>query len=231
LRLALDKISTAVGRNITSFPVNGPPASETTAWMNELTASYAQGCGHIRLMIANFSVYGLTSDIVPKTVIQVFYEEMWKASAADKAKYNFQVKLGPLIGKAIGIVSNGGPSCAGYSPAVYPSNLGSTIFVYHAGAVGTFRKNILTPFFVGQQGSNLNNDTFYNSLMSLQTTQLTSTLTLLSPANAISLFSMTVNTTGSPVNTDLKTALSVAPAFIQAICALFSMSFAKVLMH
>lgn len=233
LRQAFAKIGEAVGRNITVFPVNGPPASEQATWLTELTASYAQGCGHIRLMISNFADYGLTSSIVPQGVIQVFFEELWKASPADKPKYDFQIKLGPLIGKAIGIVSNGGPSCTGYSPAVIPSSLGSSIFVYTPGSATAFRKNVLTPFFVGQQGSNLVADTFNNALGALQTTQLNATLTLLNPANNVSLLTVTVNTTGTPTttNTGGKAALAAVPAIFQAIFGLGSLIFAKVLLN
>jgi hypothetical protein len=232
LGYAFTNISAAVGRNVTVLPPNGPPASEQTTWLNELTASYAQGCGHLRLMISNFSSYGLTSDFVPKAAIQVFYEEMWKASIADKAKYNSVVKLGSLAGKAIGIISNGGPSCSGYSPAVKPNFGGSSIFIYHATAVDTFRKSILAPFFVSQQGSNFTSADFYNAVSALQNTQLSATLTLLSPANAVSLFSVTVNTTGSPIttsNTATKAAMSALPVVFHMASCIFMVLISKIL--
>jgi hypothetical protein len=170
----------------TTMPVNGPPAADKAVRIDELSQSYAQGCGHLRLMIndSTASQYGLPSNAVPRFVIQALYQEFWAASAADKAKYLLVTKLGPLVRKAIAIVTNKGPGC-------HQDIL--LIFVYSPNAATAFRKNVLTDFFV-KKSSNLNAEAFNTQLNALLTTQLGATLTLLDPANKINLISVDVTT-------------------------------------
>jgi hypothetical protein len=172
---------------------DGPPSSEIETWLDQLSDSHVQACGHIRLMITNYADYGLPSDFVPRAGVQAFYHEMWDASISDKQKYAFQVRLGTLNGKALAVISNGGPACSGYSPAVMPNNFASQVFVYHSDSVDAFRKKVLAPFFVSQH-STLTSTTFHNFLNALQNVHLFATLTSLAPANQVNQYSVAVNT-------------------------------------
>ena len=133
-------------------------------------------------------MYGLPDNYVIKTLIQVFYEEWWSRSKEDKKVLDFSVKLGSLLGRAIGIVSNTGSACPDSSPMITPSIGGSTMFVYHATPASQFREKILAPFFA--KGNMMSS--FYKSMEDLFTTQLTATLTSLSPANAVDLFAISI---------------------------------------
>jgi hypothetical protein len=82
------------------MPLNGPPAAEESVWLDELSQSYAQGCGHLRLMLNMSSTYGLSDPIVPREVIKSLFQEFWTATPADKAKFSIVTKLGPLVGKS-----------------------------------------------------------------------------------------------------------------------------------
>lgn len=199
LRTAFAAISTRLGRNITILPTAAPPAAELPVWLDELSKGDAQGCGHIRLMINNFTTYGLNSDFLPRTMIQIFYDEFWQASATERLKYSYVIKLGALVGRAVGVVSVTG-TCAtagGYTPALRPSSQGSTIFVYAADAVKTFRRDVLTPFFV-QQSTTINSNWFFGNVTEFLDAQLGATLTYLRPANEVNIYSIAVSTTGQP---------------------------------
>jgi hypothetical protein len=188
LKMVFKNMTEILGRNITVLPDTYPPENEKKFWLRELSESYAQGCGHIRLMIASPKKYGLTNSLIIKTLIKVFYEEWWSRSIEDKKVLDFSIKLGSLAGKAIGIVSNSGNSCSDASPLITPNSGGSSIFVYHATPASQFREKILAPFF--SKGTMLSS--FYKSMEDLFTTQLTATLTDLSPANAVDLFAISV---------------------------------------
>jgi len=195
LRMVFKNVSTNFGRNVTVLPHVTPNDEEKEVWLRELTESYAQGCGHIRLMIETPSTYGLVDNFVIKSLIRVFYEEWWSRSQEEKQIFDFAVKLGPLLGGAIAIVENAGPGCNGLSPQVSPNIGGSTLFVYHANAVAEFREKVLTPFFIWASEGKLDNGTsFLSNFTALFTTQLTATLTNLKPANAVDLFSVRVKT-------------------------------------
>ena len=195
LRYVFKNVSTIFGRNVTVLPNVTPNDDEKEIWLRELTEAYAQGCGHLRLMIETPSAYGLVDNFVIKSLIRVFYEEWWGRSKEEKRIFDFAVKLGPLQGGAIAIVENGGPGCTGLSPQVAPNMGGSTLFVYHAKAVAEFREKVLTPFFIGASEGKLDNGTlFFSNFTALFTSQLTATLTNLKPANAVDLFSVLVKT-------------------------------------
>jgi hypothetical protein len=198
LRQVFEVVSAKFGRRVTILPEVTPTnATEAGIWLEELTKSYAQGCGHVRLMIESFTEYGLDTPFIPQTVIRVFFEEFWKVE--QKRKFDFVVYLGPLIGQAIAVVSNAGPACSDRSPAIQPSLLGSSMFVYHPAAAGSFRQAVLTPFFAQVRKSTgnratLNTTEFLNSLNGLQGKQLGATLTLLAPPKDINLFSVAYTT-------------------------------------
>lgn len=194
LRRVFKKMTTALGRTITILPNTRPTdESEANKWLDELTESYAQGCGHVRLMINDPATYGLENNFIIKSLIRVFYEEWWARSKADKRIFNFSVKLGPLIGGAIAIVDNVGPACKNASPMLSPNVGGSSVFVYHPNAVAAFRESVLVPFFT-KKNKALSNTQFLKGVTELFGTQLTATLTNLAPANATDLFAVNVKT-------------------------------------
>jgi len=186
LRVAFERIAQRVGRSVSVLPVSSPAQNETEIWLDELSKSDVQGCGHIRLMIADPQGYGLDSNAVIRNVIKLFYEQWWAASPQDKHKFDFVVKIGGLIGRAVAIVSStsANDSCASYSPAIIPSLLGSSMFVYTPASAQAFRTQILTPFF----GTNIQG--FAASLEALLSKQLNQTLYFLPPANSIDLFTV-----------------------------------------
>jgi hypothetical protein len=193
MRMVFEQVGAKIGRKVVILPEQ-TPANETEAstWLDELTKPYAQGCGHLRLMLNQSSDYGLSSDFIPKATIRVFYEQWWNASAEGKAQYDLEVKLGPLIGKAIAVVSNAGPGCQDKSLAVQPSLLGSSLFVYHPDAAAEFRNQVLTPFFVKlDKPRKLTESVFALNLNNLLQNQLGATLTYLAPAKDVNLYSVT----------------------------------------
>jgi hypothetical protein len=192
LRMVYQNMTKLLGKPVTILPYKTPSNSaEADMWLKELTESYAQGCGHIRLMINAPATYGLENDFIIKSLIRVFYEEWWSRSKEDKKVLNFSTKLGPLIGGAIAIVNNTGPACRDASPMVSPSAVGSTLFVFHPGAVTAFRESVLVPFFL-KKSNTLSFDNFFKGVNDLFNTQLTATLTNLAPANAVDLFAVNV---------------------------------------
>jgi hypothetical protein len=181
----------------TTMPVNGPPEAEKTIWLQELSTSEVQGCGHLRLMISMPQTYGLPDATVPRELIKALYQEFW--AAADKSKFQIVTKLGPLVGKAIAIVSNAGPVCKGSSPAIEPNTFGSSVFVYTPNAAKAFRKIVLTEFFAKKnEAISKNKDAFASAVDALLDKQLGATLVNLSPANAINLIAVNVATVAGP---------------------------------
>jgi hypothetical protein len=150
-------------------------------------------------MIDSPATYGMTDANIMQWLIRAFYEELWAAdSDAKRAKLAFVVKLGPLQGKAIGIVSNAAGACSGSSPAIPPSLGGSTLFVYTPSAAAAFRSQVMLPFFAEQGSTGWNATKFQTNLDNLFSTQLGATLTFLVPANQSSLVSIGVTTVDSP---------------------------------
>jgi len=92
--------------------------------------------------------------------------------------------------------------CANTFPLITPSIGGSTVFVYHGTAVGQFRQLVLTPFFDAidnwSGGARLPGSTqlrnqftaaaFLAEVNDIGTAHLTTTLDVLSPANALNVF-------------------------------------------
>lgn len=192
LRLVYKNLTTILGRNVTILPSSRPDSTEADLWLRELTESYAQGCGHIRLMIQQPQTYGLKDNFIIRSLIRVFYEEFWSRNREEKKLLDFTVKLGPLIGGAIAIVSSDTHSkCSGASPRISPNIVGSTLFVYHPHAATGFRQEVLAPFFAKrhQQVQVSSLTSFINALFD---TQLTATLTNLAPANAVDLFAVSI---------------------------------------
>ncbi len=97
--------------------------------------------------------------------------------------------------------------------------MGSTIFVYHADAVADFRRDVLATFFAKQSPA-VPAGVFLTNVTKLLTDQLTATLTGLSPANAVSIYTIAVPTTGRPP------AVSAASATLAAHAAMLSVSLA-----
>lgn len=201
----LKQVFSAVGillnKTVSILPHRTPQPAALNAWTSELVKSYAQGCGHIRLMIDSPSTYGMSDANIIQWLIRAFYEELWAADTyakrANNTKLSFIVKLGSLQGKAIGVISNKPtPQCTGFSPAIPPNLGGSSLFVYTPSAAAAFRSDVMLPFFASQGDCGWNATQFKTGLDSLFNTQLGATLTLLSPANNASLISVSV--AGSP---------------------------------
>jgi hypothetical protein len=70
----------------------------------------------------------------------------WTATPEQKKKLEFSIKLGTLSGKAVTIVENAGPGCSGHSPKYHTNWFGSSVFIFHAKAVGNFREKVMAPF-------------------------------------------------------------------------------------
>ncbi len=202
LKQVFTAVGARLGKTVNILPHRAPiVAAEFDAWVEELVKSYAQGCGHIRIMIDSPAIYGLLNANIIQWLIRAFYEELWAAdSDAKRAKLAFVVKLGSLTGRAIAIVSNAQGTCSGYSPAIPPSLGGSTLFVYTPSAAGAFRTQVMLPFFADQGASNWNSQFFGTNLDVLFTKQLTATLTYLIPANQSRLVSVGSTTIGSAVH-------------------------------
>lgn len=184
--------------NISILPHRTPSDPERNIWVTELVKSYAQGCGHIRLMIDSPTTYGMMTSNIIQWTIRAFYEELWAADTdAKRAKLAFVVKLGSLLGRAIGIVSNKQGTCTGYSPAIPPSLGGSTLFVYTPSAASAFRSQVMSPFFASQGATGWNATQFQSNISTLFNTQLGATLQSLVPANQSSLITIDVTTVGS----------------------------------
>lgn len=200
----LKQVFAAVGtqlnlNNISILPMRTPPGPEAEIWLSELVKSYAQGCGHIRLMIDSPVRYGLVSANIIQWLIRAFYEELWAANTdAKRAKLAFVVKIGPLQGKAVAIVSNAGGTCTGYSPAIPPNLGGSSLFVYTPSAASAFRSTVMLPFFAKQGSSGWNATQFMSIVDRVFNDQLGATLTFLVPANQSNLISIEVTTVGGP---------------------------------
>ena len=200
LKQVFKAVGDQLNRNITILPSRTPPTAEINVWVAELVKSYAQGCGHIRLMIDMPATYGLADSRIMQWLIRAFYEELWAADTdAKRAKLSFIAKLGPLQGKAIAIVSNKQGSCAGYSPAIPPNVAGSTLFVYTPSAASAFRSTVMSRFFAAQGAAGWSTTTFQSEVNKLFDIQLGATITHLIPANQTSLISVGVTTFGSPV--------------------------------
>jgi hypothetical protein len=212
----LKQVFTAVGNQLNQIvsilPIYSAPASSAASvWLTELVKSYAQGCGHIRLMIDSPSLYGLSNANIVQWLIRAFYEELWAAdTSAKRAKLSFVVKLGPLQGKAVAVISNSGGNCSGYSPAIPPNLGGSSLFVYTPSAATAFRTNVMLPFFASQGGSGWNSSKFQTDVDSLFNTQLGATLAQLVPANQSSIISVGVKTADAA---SANTAQQNQPAF------------------
>ena len=199
LRQVFTAVSSQLNQNVAILPSRTPPAAELNVWVTELVKSYAQGCGHIRLMIDSPSTYGLADAKIIQWLIRAFYEELWAADTdAKRAKLAFVAKLGPLQGKAVAIVTNKQGSCSGYSPAIPPNVGGSSLFVYTPSAVTAFRNKVMSPFFAAQGAAGWNEAQFQSKVGELFNTQLGATLAGLSPANQCSLISIDVTTVGQP---------------------------------
>jgi len=212
LQLVFDAVGLELGRTVTILPFTTPPAVERDIWLRELVQSYAQGCGHIRLMIANPAAYGLENPNIVQFLIRAFFEEYWASTITGKSKFDFVLKLGPLQGKGIAIVYNSGPGCTGYTPAFPPNVMGSSLFVYHPTSAGAFRNTVLTQFFKTQADSedlSFVEADFKKDSDNLFKAQLGATLTLLDPARDCSLFNVNVDTSGQPPQDDVPTNPSI----------------------
>lgn len=176
-------------------------AAEREFWYEQLAEGDNQGCGHVKFSINEFADYGYDDDLIQKALIKAYYKYWWPTPVGSerRKKVLFEVLQGPLSGKAVAIVGpKGDPKCAGeqQAPAIATSYAGSQVFVYHQSVVEKFRKDVLTPFFARyarrELNARLDEKAFLDALNALQVTQLTSTLTLLSPPNQIRTYSVGV---------------------------------------
>jgi hypothetical protein len=198
LKQVIAAVGSQLGKVFTILPSRAPPAAEATVWLAELVKAYAQGCGHICLMIESPPTYGLPDARMIQWLIRAFYEELWAADTdAKRAKLSFVVKLGPLTGRAIAVVSNKNGTCQGFSPAIPPSLAGSTLFVYTPSAADAFRSQVMSPFFAKQGPTGWNSTLFSRNVGGLFDIQLGATLANLDPANKSSLVKVDVTTGGS----------------------------------
>ncbi|KIY94339.1 hypothetical protein MNEG_13623 [Monoraphidium neglectum] len=183
-----------------AFPDQEPSSPvEQEAWLAALSKGENQGCGHMRLMIDNFADYGFTSDALPKAVVKAFFHYWWGTPIEDKVRktVNYAILQGPLIGKAVAIVGNQG-ACPTRVPAISSSAGASQLFVYHADAIDTIRKNTMTTWFVNYARKNaptpLDPTAFYNGVKALQAQHLGATLRLLSPVNNLNIYGVSLTT-------------------------------------
>jgi hypothetical protein len=204
---SLEYIFDAVGNQSGRRPIAVPefaPENETlrNIWYEVLsTNSQGQGCGHIRLMMDpnNFEAYGFESPAETRVntwLIKSFFKYFWSTptDSMQRRKTDFSVLLGPLKGRALAIIDNEGPGCMNQTIAIKPNHAGSTQFIYHGRAVQTFREEVLAPFFTRRVDSSLNTSAMFEEIMAIQNTQLNASLYLLSPLNALPVYSVSVKT-------------------------------------
>lgn len=81
--------------------------------------------------------YGLTSAAVPEALIKSFFKYWWGTplNSPERKLVDFQVKRGPLAGRAVAIANNAGPACMGSTPLAKAAHKGSSLFVYNQKAV------------------------------------------------------------------------------------------------
>ncbi|KAI8463411.1 MAG: hypothetical protein J3K34DRAFT_462441 [Monoraphidium minutum] len=182
------------------------PTINTELWMEKLTNASYQGCGHMRLMVGNYTAYGLDSPAIPQGLIREFFNYWWPTdpSSVERTKITMPVLQGPLTGHAVNIIDSAG-ACPGMSPPIIPSKGGSQIFVYHAKAVDDFRKDILAPLlsaYAATQGKTVTGPKFYEEIIQIQNKMLGAVLALLDPANKVGIFTttVTVSDAASPRN-------------------------------
>lgn len=154
-----------------------------------------QGCGHVRLMLYKHKEYGLPSAFIAEELIRQFFAFWWPTplGSPQRAKVDFVVKRGPLAGKAVAVVVNEGPACTDQTPLSMAAHGGSSVFVYHQGAVADFRAKVLAPLLAGVAadsafwGTRVSFDQakFIKGGDALASTQLGYTLNNLSPADQV----------------------------------------------
>ena len=131
-------------------------------------------------------------------LIKAFFRYFWgtPVDSIERKKAVLYIMQGGLDGHAIAVVKSEG-ACKGKSPAIPPAYGGSQMFVFDAAAVEEFRAKVLAPFFVSyaqKEGKKLDKEKFLQKLNDLQAQQLAATLKLLSPANALPIWSVTIET-------------------------------------
>jgi hypothetical protein len=199
VRKLFAEVGAKLGRNITSFPVHSPSTNDLNVWLGEVAQSYAQGCGHLRLMIESPAKYGMGSARILQDLIRAFYEEMWATrTAVERAKFMFKTRLGSLEGKAIAIIKNARGECLGYSPGIMPYISGSSVFIYTPSMVDAFRTKVMSPFFASLAGPGWNAALFDSEIAALFGVQLGATLANLGAAKDSSLINVDITTSGQP---------------------------------
>jgi hypothetical protein len=199
IRKLFAQVGAKLGRNITSFPFRSPSTNDLNVWLGEVAQSYAQGCGHLRLMIESPAKYGMVSARILQDLIRAFNEEMWAASTAvERSKFNFVTRLGSLEGKAVAIVKNARGECLGYSPRIMPYISGSSVFVYTPSMVDAFRTKVMSPFFASLAVPGWNAALFDTEIAALFGVQLGATLANLPAAKDSSLINVDITTSGQP---------------------------------
>eukprot|EP00798_Chlamydomonas_sp_ICE-L_P004185 gene4185-14286_t len=167
-----------------ALPFMGPSdADDTEAWFKALLYPTNQGCGHLKLMMGYPADYGLEESeyMVPAMTIRAYYNYFWWTEMG-----SIQRSKGPLVGKAVMILANDPDSCQPeLFPSAFPSAGGGEMFLYEAGAVGVFRKTVLTDFFYWKSE-------FTESLNALQGIMLGATLADLAPVNTIPIYQAVV---------------------------------------
>ncbi|WIA23861.1 hypothetical protein OEZ85_013515 [Tetradesmus obliquus] len=216
VRLAADGITPTPSK----LPDVGPSDPAIAGkWLAQLVNFESQGCGHIRLQLnPEFTKFYsvklsgpnvtncdgvaaadcISAGEVAAEVISLFYNYYWftKLGSVERQKTRLVVDVGPLVGKAVTIVTltETTGSCQFRHPLVYPNQGGSTLFVYHANAVAELREFAVRRGELTTVGKRARLIKLWNEVAGMQ---LGSTLTYLNPANAIGIFTVTVNTTAA----------------------------------
>ena len=165
-------------------------------WFEEFIQPQHEGCGHIRGMLENLTLYGIQDVTFIHDVLIAYLKIFWSSTGYLKNSIEFNIKVGTLEGKAISIIENEG-SCKTHNPTMFPQLLGSSTFIYHEQAVNVFKKEITVKFFKSYNNS-INEEEFYTKLISLANIQLEATLNTLKPANQVNFFKVKFKTSGEP---------------------------------
>lgn len=192
------------------LPETEPPNPEI--WYEAWRIPEIHGCGLVRYMISNYTLFGISDPNLVPNMLEVFLRYWWTTDNIGKSKIKFDILQGDPSGSAIVTIDNAGPGCPDYSPVARPNIYGSSIYLYHPSAVLDFRHQVLFPFFKRYDPS-IEYNQFIKDLDSFSNLQLEVIATLLAPANEVDTFSVKVYTSGDPdvniQNVSIRTVIGV----------------------